>query len=226
MKNQNRTRLIVFLIVLLGIGVALYYRQQLAAANFEHWVKSAGSAGPLVFMLLYILATVFFLPGSILTLAGGALFGPYLGVAYNIISATIGASIAFMTGRYLAAEWVEKRLGQNTDGRMQKLMRGVDNEGWRFIAFVRLVPLFPFNALNYALGLTRIPMGQYVLTSFICMLPGTAAYTYLGYVAREAVAGQGDVQHVIRIGVIAIALLTVVAYLPRVIRKFRNTDID
>ena len=98
-------------------------------------------------------------------------------------------------------------------------MRGVDEEGWRFVAFVRLVPLFPFNLVNYAFGLTRIRITEYVAASFVCMAPGALAYTWLGYAGQEAASGQSAA---IREGLLALALLAAVALLPRLIRRLKG----
>lgn len=135
--------------------------------------------------LLAAVVAVLFLPGSVVTLVGGALFGPVWGTLWNLTGATIGASLAFLISRYLGADWVSRRAGP----RMKRLDDGVSAEGWRFVAFVRLVPVFPFNLLNYALGLTRIPFVAYVLATWVFMLPGAIAYTWLGYAGREALAG-------------------------------------
>ena len=214
MKNKLG-RWIVLAVIVVGIVAAYIYRDQFNAAALEQWVQEAGLAGPLVFMIIYAIATVFFLPGSVLTLAGGALFGPILGTFYNLTGATIGAVLAFLIARYLASDWVEKKTG----GRLKQLKQGVEGEGWRFVAFVRLVPLFPFNLLNYALGLTRIRFSHYLLATYLFMLPGAIAYTYLGYAGREAVAGsEGLIQKVL----LALALLAVVAFLPRLIGRLRR----
>jgi len=173
-------RIAVFIIFITGIVLAVFYREQFDVEQLQVWVNGAGYIGPLVFMLIYIIGTVFFMPGSVLTLAGGALFGPVVGTFYNLTAATIGAIISFAAARYLAHDWVEKKTG----GRLKALKRGVEGEGWKFVAFVRLVPLFPFNLLNYALGLTKIKLGHYSLATYICMLPGAIAYTYIGYVGR------------------------------------------
>jgi uncharacterized membrane protein YdjX (TVP38/TMEM64 family) len=203
------------LLLVAGIALAMQYREQLDAEHLAAWVESFGIAGPLVFMLLYAAATVLFLPGSVLTLAGGAIFGPLWGTLYNLTGATVGATIAFIVARYLAADWVEQKSG----GRTKQLKEGVEDEGWRFVAFVRLVPLFPFNILNYALGLTRIRLSHYIVTSYICMLPGAIAYTYLGYAGREAVTGS---EGMIQKGLLALALLAVVSFLPRLIKRLRQ----
>ncbi len=218
----NALRWILFLGLLGAIAVAYFHRDRLNAAALQQWVEQAGMAAPVLFMAIYALATVLFMPGSVMTLAGGALFGPVLGTFYNLTGATIGAALAFLIARHLASEWVE----QKTGGRLKRLKEGVEKEGWRFVAFVRLVPLFPFNLLNYALGLTRIPFWHYVVTSYLCMLPGAIAYTWLGYVGREAAAGgEGLVQK----GLLALALLAAVAFLPRIIGRLRlgpTLDID
>lgn len=213
--SKRLIQILLLLLVIAGVTAAIVYRDRLDAEALQTWVSDFGSAGPLVFMALYAIGTVLFLPGAVITLAGGALFGPWWGTFYNLTGATIGATLAFLIARYLAADWVEARAG----GRVRKLKNGVEAEGWRFVAFVRLVPLFPFNVLNYALGLTRIRLWDYVLTSYLAMLPGALAYTYLGYAGREAVAGgEGLIQK----GLLALALLALAAFLPRLVSRLRQ----
>jgi len=213
---RNLSRLVLFVFILAGIALVIIYRDQLDATALEQWVENAGAAAPVLFIVIYATGTVFFLPGSILTLAGGALFGPVFGTFYNLTGATIGATLAFLISRYLASDWVEKKTG----GRLKQLKQGVESEGWRFVAFVRLVPLFPFNLLNYALGLTRIKLSHYLIASYLFMLPGALAYTYLGYAGREAVAGN---EGLIQKGLLALALLAAVAFLPRLIGQLRRS---
>ena len=208
-------RISILLLLVVGIAAVVIYRDQLDVNALESWVKNAGSAGPIVFMLLYAIGTVFFLPGAVLTLAGGALFGPVFGTLYNLTAATIGAMISFIAARYLAHDWVEKKAG----GRIRQLKQGVEGEGWKFVAFTRLVPLFPFNVLNYALGLTKIKFSHYSIATYVFMLPGSIAYTYLGYVGREAVAGgDGLIQKIM----LAFALLAIVGFLPSLIGRLRR----
>ena len=214
MKNKW-IRIGLFLVLAAGIALAVVYRDQFNAEVLENWVKQAGAAGPVIYILIYAVGTLFFLPGSVLTLTGGALFGPLLGTFVNITGATLGALGSFLIARYLAHDWVANKTG----GRIKTLMDGVENEGWRFVAFVRLVPLFPFNLLNYALGLTRIKLFHYVIATYIFMLPGAIAYTYLGYAGREAIGGgEGLIQK----GMLALGLLALVAFLPRLIGKMRQ----
>ena len=214
MKNKLwKFLLLVFIVA--GIALVVSYRDQLDATAIQNWIEEAGNAAPLLFMFVYIVGTVFFLPGAVLTLLGGALFGPVLGTAYNLTAATIGAMLSFLVARYLASDWVEKKTG----GKLKQLMNGVESEGWRFVAFVRLVPLFPFNLLNYGLGLTKIKFAHYSIATYIFMLPGAIAYTYLGYIGKEAATGgEGLIQK----AMLALALLGFVAFLPRIIGSIRK----
>ncbi|MEO5363543.1 MAG: TVP38/TMEM64 family protein, partial [Magnetococcus sp. DMHC-8] len=181
-------RIVAALALVMAIVLAYRHRDLLDPVQWTTWVEGWGTAGMALFVLLYILATVLFLPGSVLTLAGGALFGPWLGGVLCLVGATTGAGLSFLIARHLAGDWVARRAG----GMMGRLLAGVEAEGWRFVAFVRLVPIFPFNLLNYALGLTRIRLDHYLLASLVCMAPGGLAYAWLGYAGKEAASGSAD----------------------------------
>ena len=205
------------LVLLLASGIALAWLNwgEFAPETIATHVRQLGFWGPLAFVAIYCFAPALLLPGSVLTLAGGALFGPVTGALLSLIGATVGATVAFLIARYLAAEWVERRVS----GRLQEIKEGVERGGWRFVAFVRLVPLFPFNLLNYALGLTCLSVQTFAVTSFITMAPGALAYAYLGHVGREAVSGGPDL---VRQGLLALALLAAVALLPSFVRRWRR----
>jgi uncharacterized membrane protein YdjX (TVP38/TMEM64 family) len=217
MNARMLARAALLAVLIAAIVVALVHSDALNAAALEAWVQRAGIWGPAIFMAVYAVATVLFLPGAVLTLAGGALFGPVLGTLYSLTSATLGATLAFAIARYLASGWVARKTG----GWAGQVIDGVEREGWRFVAFVRLVPLLPFNLLNYALGLTRIRPFHYVVASYVFMLPGALAYSYLGYAGREAIAGgEGLIQKTL----LAIALLGVVAFVPRLVSRLRREE--
>lgn len=192
-------------------------RDRLDPALIERAIHDLGFWAPLGHIVLFALGTILFVPGAIFGLVGGALFGPLWGTVLNLAGATLGATAAFLVARYLAADWVRRKAG----GWLDRLITGVEAEGWRFVAFVRLVPLFPFNLTNYALGLTRISLKHYVLASLVCMVPGTVAYTWLGHAGREAAAGNTAA---IRYGLIALALLAAIAFLPRLVRRLRGQE--
>ncbi len=199
----------------LAIAGAAIWLDRLDPALIESSIRDLGLWAPLGYVALFALGTVLFVPGAIFGLAGGVLFGPVWGSVVNLIGATLGAAtLAFLAARYLAADWARRKAGS----RLDRLIAGVEAEGWRFVAFVRLVPLFPFNLLNYALGLTRIPLTHYVVASLICMAPGTIAFTYLGYAGRAAFAGG---ETMVRTGLIALGLLALAAFIPRIVRRIR-----
>jgi uncharacterized membrane protein YdjX (TVP38/TMEM64 family) len=216
--NSRFVLRIAMLVLLVAVAVlAVAYRDQFTVEALRTRIDALGAWAPLVFVAAYALGAVLFLPGSVFTVAGGVLFGPWLGTLLNLIGATLGATAAFFIARYLASDWVAARAG----GRLGRLVHGVEREGWRFVALTRLVPLFPFNLLNYALGLTRIPALQYVLASFVCMAPATFAYTWIGHAGAKAIAGgEGAVQAIL----IALGVFAAVAFLPRLVKRVRGND--
>jgi len=189
---------------------------ELKPGQLAEWIRALGAWAPVLHVFLFAVGTVLFVPGSLFGLAGGAMFGPALGATLNLVGAMLGAVAAFLIARYAAADLVRKKAG----GKLERLIAGVEAEGWRFVALVRLVPLFPFSLMNYALGLTRIPLGRYALASFVCMVPGTLAYSWLGHAGREAAQGSTDA---IRYGLLGLAALAVIAFAPRLIRRWRET---
>lgn len=144
--------------------------------EFATWVDGLGAWGPLVFMGGYALAVVAFVPGSVLTLAAGAIFG-LTGALYVLVAATLGASGAFVVARYLARSAIERKLAGNE--RFAAIDRAIGNQGFKIVLLLRLSPVFPFNMLNYGLGLTRVRFADFFLAS-IGMLPGTLLYVYYG----------------------------------------------
>ena len=191
------------------------HRGEISLAALDTRLGALGPWAPVAYVAVYALATVAFVPGAVFGLAGGALFGPVWGSLCNLLGATLGATLAFLVARYIAGDWVERRAG----GLLKRLIEGVDAEGWHFVAFVRLVPLFPFNLSNYALGLTRIRFAHYMIASLVCMAPGTIAYTWLGYAGRGALGGDTDA---VRYALLAIGLLAAIALLPRLIGRMRR----
>jgi uncharacterized membrane protein YdjX (TVP38/TMEM64 family)/rhodanese-related sulfurtransferase len=212
----NARQVLPRLVLLAGVIVAIIWtalnRDRLDLDALDAWLSGLGFVAPLAYLGLFAAGTIAFLPGALFALAGGALFGPVWGSLLNLVGATIGASFAFLIARYLAGGWVAARTGR----RLKRLIEGVEAEGWRFVAFVRLVPLFPFNLTNYALGLTRINFWPYFITSLIAMAPGAIAYTWLGHAGREAFAGDASA---IRYGLLALGLLAAIAFLPRLVRR-------
>lgn len=157
-------------------------------ADLREWIASLGSAGPLVFLLIYIVSVVAALPGSALSVSAGLLFGSFWGVVVVSVGSTVGASLAFLIARYVAREPAAAWLDKND--RFRKLDRMTEQHGWIIVLLTRLVPLFPFNLLNYGFGLTRVRFWTYVLWSWIGMLPGTIVYTVGGDALGRSLDGR------------------------------------
>ena len=200
---------IVAIIALVGVGRQLGGSLQ----QFAGWVDGQGWWGPLIYMAGYIGATVAFVPGSVLTLFAGAIFGLVNGTLYVFIAATIGATLAFLVARYVAREAIENRLQDNE--RFAAIDRAVEREGFKIVLLLRLSPIFPFNLLNYALGLTGVRFTDYVFAS-IGMLPGTVLYIYSGKVASDVatlaggeLVGGAAYYAIVALGFVATVVVTI-----------------
>ncbi|MBD1936309.1 TVP38/TMEM64 family protein [Microcoleus sp. FACHB-68] len=234
MKNPNepqgnlRRSQLIFKIILASVFVAglifatqyLGVRERLLDAL--EWIRGFGIWGAGIFIIIYILATVLFLPGSILTLGAGAIFGVFWGSVWVSIAATLGATAAFLVGRYLARGWVEQQIAGNE--KFKAIDEAVAGEGWKIVWLTRLSPIFPFNLLNYAFGVTQVSLKDYFLASWIGMMPGTVMYVYLGSVAKDlaAIGTQEQpatpAQWILRIvGLLATVAVTV--YVTRIAKK-------
>ena len=148
------------------------------------WLRSLGAWGPVLFVAVYALATVLLVPGSVLTLGAGAVYGVVYGSLIVSLASTLGATAAFLVSRHLARDAVARRV--STNPRFAALDQAVADQGWRIVVLTRLSPLFPFTFLNYAFGLTRVTLREYVLASWLGMMPGTVLYVYLGSLAEAA----------------------------------------
>lgn len=146
------------------------------------WIESLGSWGAIAFIIIYNIATLLFIPGSLLTLKGGCLFGVVWGSIYVLIAATIGATFAFIIGRYLTRDWVCRQLEKHP--KFKAIDQAVAKQGFKIVFLTRLSPIFPFNLLNYAFGITQVSLKDYILGS-IGMIPGTVMYVYIGSLATD-----------------------------------------
>ena len=183
-------RLRPILIGIAALALLVFAGRSLAGAvlDFATWVEGLGALGPAVFIAGYAAATVAFVPGSILTLAAGAIFGLAAGTLWVFIAALLGSTAAFLVARHGARGFVEARV--QGDARFAAIDRAIAADGRRIVLLLRLSPVFPFNLLNYALGLTQVRFGDYLIAC-IGMLPGTLLYVYYGALAGEVAALAG-----------------------------------
>jgi uncharacterized membrane protein YdjX (TVP38/TMEM64 family) len=175
-KNGSKwIKIGIALVVVAGIVIvarALNIKEQLE--NLDEFISSLGAWGPLVYILIYIGCTVAAVPGSIITIVAGAIFGSLFGVIYVSIGSTVGASLAFLVSRYFARDAIAKSLSKSE--KFAKLDKLTEEQGSIIVTITRLVPIFPFNLLNYGFGLTKVPFWTYAFWSWLCMLPGTVLY--------------------------------------------------
>ena len=189
---MNRGKLALYIVIGLAAVALLILGGRQAAAYlppFAVWVEGLGVWGPLVFILGYAVATVAFIPGSVLTLAAGFIFGVVEGTLYTLAGATLGASAAFLIARDLARGAIERRIADNP--RFAAIDRAVCREGFKIVALLRLSPFFPFNLLNYSLGLTKVRFLHFLAAS-AAMLPGTLLYAYYGAAAESLASALGE----------------------------------
>ena len=232
------------LVILIALGITLVaapaqaqeaannsgFNPQQILRNALQWVDDLGAIAPIAFILIYIIATVAFLPGSILTLGAGVLFGIVQGSIYVFLGATIGATLAFLVGRYLARGWISKKIEGNQ--KFNAIDKAVGKEGLKIVLLTRLSPIFPFNLLNYGLGVTGVSLKDYVLGS-VGMIPGTIMYVYIGSLAGSIATIGGETapdanpiaQWAIRI-VGFIATVAVTLYVTKIARQALNESIE
>lgn len=217
LKTGRLKLLVLFLIIALIAGLHFSgITKNFDSQMLRQRVEAIGPLAPLAFILLYSLAPALFLPGLPITIAGGVLFGPFFGVVYSITGATIGASISFLVSRYIARNWIESKLDTP---KWQNFFESVEKNGWKIIAFTRLVPLFPFNLLNYAFGLTPIKFLPYAITSFICMLPACIAFIVFSSSFIDLL--KGNISSEFLMGIILIAIVSAI---PMILKKFRKNN--
>lgn len=187
------------------------------------WVQQQGAWAPVLFVLVYTVAAVAFVPGSILTLASGAIFGVVKGVALVSLASTAAAAISFLLGRFILRDWIVKKLEHRPA--FKAIDEAVGREGWKMVLLLRLSPVFPFTLLNYALGLTGIRFWPAVFASWIGMLPGTILYVYLGSIAQVATGETTTAQKVLY-GVGLLATLAVTVWITRIAKRALSTKLD
>lgn len=211
------------LLVAALFGLSRLFDVQSALRTALERVEGLGFIGYGVFVLMYIVASVFFIPGSILTLGAGAIYGLLEGFILVSVGSTLGATAAFVVGRYAARDWVARRVAGNP--KFRAIDDAVAREGWKVVGLTRLSPVFPFTLLNYAYGLTKVSLGQYVLASWIGMMPGTVMYVYIGTLAGNiATLGAEDAQggetgKLVLQGIGLVATIAVTVYVTRIARR-------
>jgi len=208
---------ILFLFMIIAVIVAIRFTgatSYLKQETLRGFIQGYGALAPVIYMLTYTIAPALFLPGLPMTIVGGILFGPFWGVIYTITSSTMGACVAFLISRYIARGWIEKKL---MSPRWRKLDKEVEKHGWKIVAFTRLIPLFPFNLLNYAFGLTKIKFLHYTVATFICMLPACIAFIVFSSSLLDLLRGKLSLTFII-----GLSLVILVSLIPLIYKRYSS----
>ncbi len=225
-KLNTKTKLFLTacLIALLIVVGQQFNLHQLLHTSIA-WVENLGIFGPIAFIIIYNLGTLLFIPGSLLTLKGGCLFGWFWGSVYVLIAAILGAIIAFLIGRYCSRDWVARKISKNS--KFKAIDKAVAKEGFKIVLLTRLCPVFPFNLLNYAFGVTQVSLKDYILGS-IGIVPGTVMYVYMGSLVTDvAMLNSGyqpstpsaQIAKYVMQGIGLIATVAVTVYITRVAQQ-------
>ncbi len=191
-SGLRRVLLLAVIVVGLAVGLAFLPVEEYLTRVLE-WARGLGPWGPVIVGALYVPACVLMLPGMIISLGAGFLFGVVAGTIAVSLGSTLGACAAFLVGRTVAREWVSRKVRDNA--RFAAVSDAVTREGFKIVVLTRLSPVFPFNLLNYAYGLTEVPFWKYALASWLGMLPGTVLYVYVGStIGSLAELAAGDVE--------------------------------
>jgi uncharacterized membrane protein YdjX (TVP38/TMEM64 family) len=220
---NKKLKIIITTIIIITVTILAY---KLGLVNklkdiklMHQWFKSFGTIGYLVYIIIYILASVFMLPGSILTIVAGIVYGPILGSILALLGATCGAAMSFLIAKYFMKGTIMSMVGSNT--LYERIDKGFKVNGSSFLILTRLVPVFPFNLQNYAYGLTSIKTSTYIFWTFICMMPGAFIYAYM---AGE-IAVKGISMDILIKFTIAGILLFFISLIPKGIARKRGINI-
>ena len=186
------------------------------------WIESLGIIGMSLFVLVYILACIFLIPGSPLTVGAGAVFGFWTGLILVSVGSTLGAVAAFLISRYLARGFIEKKIDKSH--KFSAMDMAIKREGWKIIFLARLSPIIPFFLLNYALGLTKIRLRTYIISSWAGMIPGTVLYTYIGSLGKTILTTENSLADWVILGVGLIATVSVTLIISKIAKRSLALD--
>ncbi len=209
MKNLKFIILILLVISALVVYKFTNIGTKISPESIREFVLSFGAFSPLIYIVIYSVAPVFMVPGTFISFVAGVAFGGFYGTIYTVIGATFGASFAFLTARYLGREFIEGLF----KGRLKIFDEGAERHGFKAVLFVRLIPLFPFNIVNYGAGLSKIKFKDFFLATFVGIIPGTFAYVNLGNSITDIRS---------RRFVLAIAFLILLIIIPLLYKRFKG----
>lgn len=218
-RNYGKAIAVVLILIAISAAASFLPLKELAK-DFTEWVQKYGPWGPIIFIAIYGLGAVLFLPGWVFTISAGLVYGVFLGTVVALSGATLGSTLAFLVARYLVRGKVEDAAKKSE--RFKAIDEAIGKDGWKIVGLLRLSPLIPFNVSNYLYGVTSIRLVPYMLGSAAGMLPGTWLYAYFGAVGKASVTGgnsnHGPMQYVL-LAVGLLATIGVAIFISRVAKK-------
>ncbi len=213
-KGSSKWKWLIGVVLIIGVFAALKFlipKEWWEA--LQSWIEGLGPWGPIIFILIYIVAAVALVPCSALTVVAGFVFGVVWGTVWVSIGSVLGAAAAFLIGRHFVRDWVEKKTADNKN--FQAVDKAIESGAFKIVTLIRLSPLFPYNLLNYFFGITKVGFGTYVLGSWIGMLPGTIMYVYIGHLGGLAADSGNETTDTAKIwlyaaGFVATVIVTVI----------------
>ncbi len=217
-KNSSKKILIFIVLIAIAIFSVKYFHigNYFTREKIEQIISKSGIWAPIIFILIYSITPVLFLPGIPFAIITGAFFGPFWGVIYADIGATIGASLSFLIARYFLKDWVENKVKGT---KFEKLYNDVEKNGWKVVAFTRLIPIFPYNMLNYFFGITKVKFIHYFFATLIFMIPGAVGYVVFGSSIFDLLKGKISGKFII-----GISLIILISILPIIYKKLRGEN--
>ncbi len=217
-KNSSKKILIFIILIAIAIFSVKYFHIEnyFTKEKIEQIISKSGIWAPVIFILIYSITPILFLPGIPFAIIAGAFFGPFWGVVYADIGATIGASLSFLIARYFLKEWVENKVKGT---KFEKLYNDVEKNGWKVVAFTRLIPIFPYNMLNYFFGITKVRFIHYFFATLIFMIPGAVGYVVFGSSIFDLLKGKISGKFII-----GISLIILISILPLIYKKMRGEN--
>jgi len=209
-----KSGLLIFLLFLLALLFLFAVKAEIDIGKFQHFIKNLGIFAPLTFILIYTVGTVFFMPIIPMFITAGLVFGLLWGTVYSVIGATSGACLTFLVSRYLLKDFIDNKM----PARVYLIKKGIEEQGWKFIALSRINPIFPFNIQNYVFGVTNIRLKTFFWSTVLSMIPSSFAYVYVGYASSSTLAG--DPAAIAKI-INAIFIIMFISLLPYFIRKMK-----
>jgi uncharacterized membrane protein YdjX (TVP38/TMEM64 family) len=223
-RKASSTRLLIFILAVTGLFIlarVFDLQNYIQEDHLRRFIVACGLWGPVIYLLFWAIVPILLLPCLPLTLAGGVLFGPFWGVVYATIGSATGASLAFLVARYLARDWVAAKLSGTRLGRLDDQ---VARNGWKIVAFSRIIPVAPYFLLNYAFGLTQISLLPYVIATLIAMLPWTIAFVLVSSSILPFLQGQVSIWLVI--GAILVALVSLLPLLYKRVKVRQGESLE